>query len=192
MFWRQTDNMRISLFLHNYLFNINIRLFDNMRILFISYLFIYVGAIHINYSFPFPSLLPDSSLHLPFLLFPFTHLPFLFRKRGTSQEYQPWHIWLAIRLDISSQTEPVQGNPVGGKDFKSRQHSYRQTLFPLLRVPQKTKLQNCNVCTEGLSWSHAGFLVDSSVSMSPYEPNIHSFYLWTYDIPSLRVSIEEF
>jgi hypothetical protein len=36
----------------------------------------------------------------------------------------------------------------------------------------KNKLNKYNICAEGLGRSYAGSLVDSSVSVSPYEPRL--------------------
>ena len=58
------------------------------------------------------------------------HHPLLSRKGQTSHGYQPAMAYrAAVRPGASSPIKAAQGNPAGGRGFKSRQQSQRQPLL---------------------------------------------------------------
>jgi hypothetical protein len=109
---------------------------------------------------PSPSLSPTllSTILLPLL-----------RKGEESHGYHPTLAYqVAIKLGVSSSIEVKQGSPVRGNRSKDRQQS-ETTPVPALGVLHEDPAVELLHIYIGPR-THAGSLVDSSVSMSPYGP----------------------
>lgn len=104
-----------------------------------------------------------SSPPIPFLYLPSVYSSSVFVQKGAGF---PWVSAFQVAIRLSSSSFIKVGQPTHYEQVpESQPKPQGQTLFP--QVNQAT---NCHIYVEGLGRSHSGSLVDSSDSVSWYEP----------------------
>lgn len=74
----------------------------------------------------------------------------------------------------SPHREAGKGNPTGGRVLKAGKSQTDKHLLKLSGVPEKHQAHGHSIHTEDLLQAHAGLMLATSVSESPYEPCLRS------------------